>query len=169
MHYLHKVLVYIPDVDYEGKVSDDEIRKFAEEDTENYHGKAFDWRETDSAGRWSDMYPGNVIRAADDVDRFLKEIESARSNQKDTIKMYLNTLGEDFREIKIKELYEKDDPGEMNLFGLLFIVRILTGEYTCDSFFYDTSQGTAKICDHTIENIKAHPENWAMCFFDYHN
>lgn len=61
MHYLHRILVYLPDVISEEKMKEKElletIRLYADAETECFYQRAFDWRETDSAGCWSDMYP----------------------------------------------------------------------------------------------------------------
>lgn len=169
MHYLHKILVHIPDIGVEGNVSGDDIRIYAENQTENYYGTAFDWRETGSAGRWSDEYPENVIRAENNIDRFLGEIEEAKESQDRTVNMFLDAMSDEIRNMKIGEIFSRKSVNMMDCFGLLFVARILAGEYYADSYFYDTHQLTAKILDHTLEDIKAHPENWAMCFFDYHN
>lgn len=169
MHYLHKILVHIPDVKPEGKVTEDEIRSYAEKETEDYYGKVFDWRVTNCAGRWSGEYPENVILASDDIERFLSEIEEARQNQADTAAMLLSTISDEVKELKIKELCDCEKLNTLDRFAMLFVSRIIAGEYSCDSYYYDISNYTSKILDETLKNIKAHPENWAMCFFDCHN
>lgn len=55
MHYLHKILVYIPDaVSAEAEMTKEEkmdaVRSYADEQTADYYGSVFDWRETDCAG-----------------------------------------------------------------------------------------------------------------------
>lgn len=83
MHYLHKILVYIPDALADADNCDlDEtisaVRAYADSETEPYYGQAFDWRETETAGRWRNVYPENVLLAADDVDYFVEELENAK-------------------------------------------------------------------------------------------
>lgn len=84
MHYLHKILVHIPDVDDEGENKEEIkelIRSKAEDVTENYADQTFDWRETESAGRWKGEYPEQVYIAADNLDWFLKELEEVLISQ----------------------------------------------------------------------------------------
>ena len=88
MHYLHKILVYIPDAvtdrdNYERSELIDAIRTHAENTTEEFYQSVFDWRETDSAGSWSDEYPVNVLLAQDDVEQFIRELFGARNSQFD--------------------------------------------------------------------------------------
>ena len=59
MHVLNKVLVYKEEgfdfnVPEEERIS--EARSIAENETEDYWGPVYDWRETANAGRWSDEY-----------------------------------------------------------------------------------------------------------------
>ena len=77
MHYLHKILVFIPYViESCGEISNksdlmNEIRVYAECETEPYYTMAFDWRETQTAGRWENEYPENVLLAEDNTSRNL--------------------------------------------------------------------------------------------------
>ena len=73
MHVLNKVLVYKEEgfdfnVPEEERIS--EARSIAENETEDYCGPVYDWRETENAGRWSDEYPKQVYFAQDDIDWF---------------------------------------------------------------------------------------------------
>lgn len=108
MHYLHKILVYIPDVvsdrrDYEKTELLEAIRNHAENQTESYYEQAFDWRETGCAGRWSTEYPTNVLLAEDNPTRFVSELSAAMEEQQNEIRCCLaqleNTVGTDLKEI----------------------------------------------------------------------
>ena len=85
MHVLNKVLVYKEegfDFSVPEKERIDEARSIAENETEDYCGPVYDWRETENAGRWSDEYPKQVYFAQDDIDWFIAEINEAVSSQK---------------------------------------------------------------------------------------
>ena len=75
----------------------------AENTTEEFYQSVFDWRETDSAGSWSDEYPVNVLLAQDDVEQFIRELFGARNSQFDEIQYSLeqleNTVGTDLKRI----------------------------------------------------------------------
>ena len=94
MHFLHKILVRIPDAVadrelYENDELIDAVRNYAENETESYYGQAYDWRETDSAGRWSARYPVNVLFADEDLDSFVHELEEAIQNQRQELQFCL--------------------------------------------------------------------------------
>ena len=93
MHYLHKILVHISDVEvHEKNELIDAVRRYAENETEDAYGQAYDWRETDCAGRWSSEYPINVLFASDDVKRFVKELKDTMEVQKSEIQSCLAQL-----------------------------------------------------------------------------
>lgn len=183
MHYLHKILVYIPDVDKEYKKSNraeliDEIRSHAEDRTESYYEQAYDWRETDTAGRWEDIYPNNVILASDDVDGFVKELEECLLSQKreidDGYAQIKNTVGTDLTHIidgiwNMKH-YSDQSGGfsSMTAYYLHHIADLLHGDYNYDSMFYNTHDYTGRIYPIDIDDVKKSPEEWALVMFDYH-
>lgn len=183
MHYLHKILVYIPDAvfvrrDLEKADLIESIRTYAENETESYSDQAFDWRETDCAGRWSTEYPTNVLLAEDDSTRFVNELSTAMEEQQNEIQCCLaqleNTVGIDLKQV-VKRLldkksYEDSVCGEdaMTQYYLHCIAAHLHGEYRCDSYFYNTHDYTARIYPADIEAVKSEPHNWALVMFDYH-
>ena len=108
MHYLHKILVYIPDVVSDRRGCEktellEAIRNHAENQTESYYEQAFDWRETGCAGRWSTEYPTNVLLAEDDSTRFVNELSTAMEEQQNEIQCCLaqleNTVGTDLKQV----------------------------------------------------------------------
>lgn len=167
MHCLHKILVKIePDPDDREYVID-HARNVAEQVTECFENDVFDWRETDTAGRWSDDYPINVLLAVDDVDKFVKEIEECRKFQRDAMDMHLRAMapyGYDLQKIVSDAKGSASRPA----WDILEIAKLLYGEYMFDSYFYDTYRYTPRIYDSTIDEIKHEPENWALVMFDYH-
>ena len=53
---------------------------------------AFDWRETDNAGRWKAQYPVNVLFAKDNLEQFIQELIAVREYQHQEIQYTLNEL-----------------------------------------------------------------------------
>lgn len=128
MHYLHKILVYIPDALADADNCDlDEtisaVRAYADSETEPYYGQAFDWRETETAGRWRNVYPENVLLAADDVDYFVEELENAKRNQCNEIDCCLaelkRTVGINLEEIINGILIRGSYEEELNGFNFM--------------------------------------------------
>lgn len=182
MHALHRILVHIPDLDVEGlskRELREAIRSKAECDTEDYYGQAFDWRETDSAGRWSDEFKKQVYIAADNIDWFIDQLERTLAIQKGEIDNSLAQIvapcGIDLKQIvnglwSIDEMYDKKSPGfnSYTAYYLSKIGKLLHGEYTFDSQFFNTSAYTARLYKSDIDQVKADPKNWALVMFDYH-
>ena len=80
MHILHRILVHLPgDVPAsEGESRGeylDRIRFYAETETEDFHEIAFDWRETATAGSWSDEHPENVLLGSENREKLLRELK----------------------------------------------------------------------------------------------
>lgn len=183
MHYLHKILVYIPDVTsdrdgYEKAELADDIRRYAENETESFCEQAFDWRETATAGRWEYDYLKNVLFAEDDLERFVSELTTVVENQKDELQCCLaqlkDTVGTDLEEIakKIFSQNAYDDCRNgvtfMTSYYLHCAAAYLHGEYRCSSYFYNVHDYTARLYPADIEAVKSEPQNWALVMFDYH-
>lgn len=184
MHYLHKILVHMPSAEIEYKDTDrDElvynVRSYAEDETESYYEKAFDWRETSTAGRWSDEYPENVLFAAEDIERFIDELKDCVSSQKREVYTGLSrikdTVGTDLNRIVDGLLSmdsyndSKDGFNHMTSYYLLDVSSKLYGVYECDSFFYNTCDYTSRIYSSDFDRIRENPDEWALAMFDYHN
>lgn len=185
MHYLHKILVYIPDAVSAGaemtrEEKMDAVRRYADEQTADYYGSVFDWRETDCAGRWKSEFPKNVIFAADDLDGFITQVELAIDGQKTEIEMCLRFLKEknptDLEglikgELARKSQFEETTDGftMMTSYYLYAIASLLHGEYRSDSYIFNLQNYTARIFPEDIDGIRQAPDNWAMVMFDCHN
>lgn len=184
MHFLHKILVHIPDAvedreQYESQDLIDAIRRYAESETEPFFGQAYDWRETYTAGRWIDSYPVNVMFADDDLDSFVHELESAMQSQRQEMQFCLkkvkSSVGTDLESIaaglaeRKQEWRAESGFNNLTAFYLYCVAAHLYGEYHCDSYFYNTSECTAFICLDDIEAVKSEPSEWALVIFDYHN
>lgn len=183
MHFLHKILVKISDAvadreRYENDELVDTVRRYAENGTDSFYERAYDWRETESAGRWAAEYPVNVLFADDDLDSFIHELEEAMDNQRYELNYALrtikNSVGTDLEKIveglagRKRALNGEDGFNNMTAFYLHCVAAHLYGEYRCDSCFYNTSEWTAFICAEDIESVKADPSDWALVMFDYH-
>ena len=183
MHYLHRVLVHLPSAGLDYKKNDrDElihaVRSHAETETENYYGQAYDWRETSTAGRWSSVYPENVIFAADDLDRFIEELDDCLAAQNREVYSNLSrlneTVGTDLGKIVDGVLAledysdNKDGFDFMTPFYLHEISSRLHGDYGCDSMFYNTCAYTARLFRSDLDKVREKPEEWALVAFDYH-
>lgn len=182
MHYLHKILVNVAELKrQEGhRPSKEEVRYFAESSTENYYNQAFDWRETDSAGRWKTEYPKQVYFAAKDIEWFKKELNEVIAIQKNNIDSAVAqlraTCGTDLDKIieslwQFNDVYDKRDDGAngMTAYYLSKVAQILHGDYKADSCFYNTATYSARLYPSDIEEVIKEPQNWALVMFDYHD
>ena len=168
MQYLHKILV---DTKHNDLTDIDEIRGFAETETEQYFNKVFDWRQTDTAGRWAEEYPINVIMGKDNAQKLIEEVEEAAKWQNEKIEYCLEqiktfnveTLDEVANKIK------KEEKFSLLPFYLKQLASMLYGEYIDESNFYDTENMDTRVTNELLEAIKAHPEEFALVFFDCHN
>lgn len=185
MHYLHRILVHIPSVTNSSTETMcrtellDNIRSYADHETEDYYQFAFDWRETDSAGRWSSEYPENVILAEDDVENFIQELllvmEARNSEIQKCLAQLKNSVGTDLEKI-IQGLQERKGLVDskngfdcMTPYYLYCIAAHLHGNYRCDSYFYNTHEYSSCLFQDDIDKIKENPKDWALVMFDYHN
>ena len=96
MHYLHKILVRIDNAICDKQLDRaeliEEVRFYAERQTDGYEDIVFDWRETEDAGSWKEMYPQQVYFAEDDLDWFLNELEKVTKYQDSEIKWLITSL-----------------------------------------------------------------------------
>lgn len=183
MHSLHKILVHIPDILFNSATGSKEdlinrVRSYAAEQTFDYYMTVFDWRETESAGRWESQYPINVLFAKDNIEGFIHELIAVRKYQHQEIRSLLNELSEkigtDLRQITC-EIEKMNSPHEtsktvdlMTTFYLSHIVSLLQGKYIFDSCFYNIIDNTSRVYPQDIDTIKKSPEDWALVLFDYH-
>lgn len=168
MHYLHKILV---DTKHNDLPDIDDIRDFAETETEQYFHKVFDWRETDTAGRWAEEYPINVIRGIDNAQKLIEEVEEVAKWQNEKIEYYIEQI-KTFNVETLDEVVDKTKKEEkfsLLPFYLKQLASILYGEYIDESNFYDTENMDARVTNELLEAVKAHLEEFALVFFDCHN
>ena len=171
MHYLHRILVYIPDICSVGKnypgATKQQIRSYAKYQTECFDGHAFDWRETMTAGRWGYEYPENVLLAADNPERFQKELQTAQSFQQEAMNQALKYL-EDNDYLDLKKLAAavmedaQDSPStqhslSMAAYYLGCFADLIKGTYFYNSFFYDTHRNTSRLNKQVFERSRQIP------------
>lgn len=184
MHYLHKILVHIPDaIDVVEETPREEIlsavTSYARNETERFYEKAYDWREDDSAGGWVEEYPQQAYLASEDLEWFIKELENVLHTQKAEITFALDhlkdTVGTDLLQI-VSKLWSRDvrsDASSLNTtampaYHLRVLAELLYGEYRCDSCFYNTTENTARLFQRDLDEIRQNPSEWALVMFDYH-
>lgn len=184
MHFLHKILVHVPSaITMDEETSREEVleavTRRARDETESFYEQAYDWREDDSAGRWSDEYPQQAYLASEDLEWFMKELNDIQIGQKfeinTALQMLRESVGTDLTVI-VPQLWDRDgknyDPEkgvtEMSAYYLRVLAQLLYGEYRCDSCFYNTQTYTARLYPSDLNEIKEHPEDWALVMFDYH-
>lgn len=182
MHYLHRILVNVAKLkEQEGhKPGKEDIRYYAESITEDYYRQAFDWRETESAGRWQAEYPKQVYFASKDIEWFVNELKEVITIQKDNIDFAMEqlraTCGTDLDKI-IESLWrfndgfdnQEDGTNDMIAYYLNKIAHTLHGNYEADSCFYNSDTYSARLYQSDIDEVIKKPQNWALVMFDYHN
>lgn len=161
MHTLHKILVWVPEVKISDRATREErecaIWQFAEEVTECY----------------GDLVFSNVIFAADDVERFVAELQEVNLLQEEKLNGSLARLkelaGNNLCKIvdKARDEYcsDKDDI----TYHLNCVASVLDGKYTEHSFYYDTMRCTSRVLPRVFDQVKEDPDEWALVMFDYHN
>ena len=165
MHALHRILVRLNTTNDETDEMVREARRIAEERTEAFADNVFDWRETDTAGRWADEYEPNVILGKDNLDRLLQEIKEAEEDQKGEMELLKDSLHFQTIDQMFNDYYQH--PG--SVWQLNQLAKLLCGEYTFDSCYFDTDAYNARITSETYTKIKKNPSEWALVFFDYHD
>ena len=167
MHALHRILVYLPDlVTGEEKTAKD-VRDFAVDQTNSYGDKAFDWRETESAGRWSSVYPDNVIFGRDSGLKIIKELVDTREGVDKDIQRYIKYLYEETSTYNIADMISSN-MSPKGRYYLRMLGLLNYGEYVFNSMFYNTRDYDSLITDKLIDEVKEHPEDWAVVLFDCH-
>lgn len=167
MHALHRILVYLPDIGLGGDATIDDVRRHAVDETEQFYNHVFDWRETDSAGRWSGGYPENVIFGRDSTLKIIKELVDLSEVIGNEIKRCVKCLYKETSTYDISKIVSSKTSG-MGKYYLQKIGSLYYGEYTFDSMFYNTRDCDSLITDALIDEIKENPRDWAVVLFDYH-
>ena len=157
MHYVHKILIKTDSKDK------DEIRDQAVEETEQFWNTVYDWRETDTAGRWSDEYPDNVILGSENLDALIKAIENSKQSQDAEKEWYYRNL----KSTDLKDIEKSED--HMDKFYLLQLAKLIYGEYDSDSYFYNCYEGSSTIDDNLFQWIRDNADSVALVIMDIHN
>ena len=176
MHALHKILVRIDGdgIHETDGMSREEImdnaRDSAASATEDFT-QVYDWRETETAGRWENAYPRNVIFSADDIDSFINEIMDCKKEQDAEIEVCAKRIRESIGCMDLNQIIDRNMDEVRNhslLFELKLIAELLAGDYVFDSMFFDADFYTAKITKGTIDKVRKNPDDWALVMFDCH-
>lgn len=170
MHDLHRILVHIDEDNslnlYLGNKEElmHKIRRYAVNMTEDFKD-AYDWRETDSAGRYSSHYPVNVLLGADDPEVLRSELQIACEKQKREIDAHVQELCAGGSS-DLKELI--DPQNEAQAWHFAALGDLIGGRYTFDTAFFNTHTCNARVTQKTIDEVMEHPEEWAIVLFDCH-
>ena len=154
MHATHVILI---NLEYTELNQESEIISYAESVTEDYQHDVFDWRTVQ-----------DVIIGSNKPDKLLNLLEQCRDAQQQQITQCLkvldNNLGDSLSQIV--SILSND-----NTFTLEFneLAKLLAGEYTFESCFFDTEYCTSRIDKDTLQAVKEAPENYALVLFDCHN
>ena len=164
---MHRIFVKV----CESRNTAGDIRSFAESETEGFD-EAYDYRETDSAGGWSDEYPENVIFGREKPNVLIDELNEVKDEQERTLKYHIRELKKDFPTLNLHEIIDsvtaKCAASSFTAYHLKCIAEALSGDYTFDSCFYDTTTGYATVDDGVIKKVEERPSEWALVLFDYH-
>jgi len=169
MHILTGIIV--PAKDQNNNIlSDDEIRWAAEEALTPYEGDVWDWyANISSAGRWSEIYPRNVIRATDTD--FFDIVDHLNDAQKNEMEFYTGN-DEDGRRLKsISEYiseYKNNCTSSMQSFYLLQFAKLVYGAFTTESHIFDYEYGSSKITEKRISEYKSDKDYYAIVLVDIH-
>lgn len=167
MHILHKILVRLEPSNDSKEQLIRNARRTAENATSDFGDDVYDWRETDTAGRWGSEYAPNVLFAKDNLDRVLKEIEETETMQRSTMLHYRDQVKT--RGATIDDLFDTLYEHPACAWELKQLAKLLYGEYDFDSGFFDAEDYTARIDKYTYQKIKKNPSAWALVMFDYHS
>lgn len=168
MHALHRILVKLEDKNE----TIDEIRSFAKNETEDYYN-AYDWRETDTAGRWESEYPCNVILGRDEPDKIIDELLVVRDQQENILRHHVESLKKYCPSMNIEDIIKNSPRSSFGEGGLISyhlkcISGLLVGAYDFGSAFFNTEECDSIINDELINEIRKKPEDWAVVLFDCH-
>lgn len=182
MHLLHKLLVYIPDVvsapeSYTRENLINELRFYADINTEDFCPMVFYCRETENAGDWQTLYPTNVLLSKDNPSKFLQELTAIAEQQHKEIQSNLSHLkekiGTDLEKIISKIEKQKSGyrspkaPYRKTADCLYQLAALLSGTYMFHSCFYNLNDHTARLYPDVLTEIEKSPADWALVLFDY--
>ena len=157
MHYLHKILI-----ETDGETDKNCLREVALDRLEPYQNNVYDWLEYESAGRWADEYPDNVLLGCENVEALIEAIKESKETQDKEKEYCLQMLNTD----SIKEVMEATDT--MKHYYLYKLATIVEGAYNIDSYFYNSYDGDTIINDKLFEYIRENKDNLALVIVDVH-
>ena len=183
-HSIHAILVNIPYAAESANKNLSEMTKeemiidYATNETKRFCGPVFDYREL------LDDKP--VLFANENWDAFEEILLAIDNDQKNRAKFMLRYLKSEAESTDVSEIlstlllandrtasHESVDHDaweydflNQGAWALREIARLIHGDYTIDSCFYDTSRDTALVP--FIAKLKENPTDWALVQFDYH-
>lgn len=183
MHKLQRVLVRLSDVFLtpESRTREQLVegaRSYAKEMTEYYRGLVFDWRETETAGRWADEYPCNVIFAQDDTENFIATLKDCNEYRRAVINAHLINLkydvGTDLETIVAGSLAAENKKNGFDNYlrapnSLYGLAEMLYDRYNADAEIFNTAEpNITYVSEALLNEIEEKPTNFALVLFDMH-
>lgn len=120
----------------------------------------FDWAVTDTAGRWSDEYPDNVLVGDDVIKRLEKVAEYQKEREKE--------IAEQIRELSGGNICDPKDGGLLfwYLIGELSDRKLERFKSTCPEFVYlDEYSGNA---ESALTDVRKNPDDYFIVLVDAH-
>jgi hypothetical protein len=155
-------------------LSDDELRKearvLAESATEDYANRAFDWRHvfTDEEARGEGL-PGAVVLGRHESDRFQCLLDSwAEKPWRQAVALVRDAQGPVLDERWLTAAWNEEEECRYRTWCVFNALRLVCNDYTFDAGFFSAPDDSPKLSQETRAKIRAHPERFALVFFDYH-
>lgn len=126
----------------------------------NIGNGVFDWAVTDTAGRWADEYPDNVLVGDDVIKRLEKVAEYQKEREKE--------IPEQIRELSGGNICDPKDGGLLfwYLVGELSDRKLERFKSTCPEFIYlDEYSGNA---GSALAEVRKNPDDYFVVLVDAH-
>jgi hypothetical protein len=173
MHMTHAILVEFDPMDLEAR-SDDELREEAQEqaisETLAYTEIAFDGRRvlTDEEARREGL-PSAVVLGRNEADRFYRLLDRwADEPWQQAVALFRGAQGHVLDEQWLKDAWDGETDRRYRIRGAFKALRLAFDEYTFDAGFFSAPDGSLKLSKETRAAVQAHPERFALVFFDDH-
>jgi hypothetical protein len=158
MHTLHWIAV---EADNAEEALETVIANF--QDSE---GQWFDWFHEEIGGRWADqdwckIYQGKNIFIGLDRVKDNRKHEVERALEKIDISEFESQLNNYDGSDVVTSDYS------MNLWRITKMAKLLSGEWTCDSYFFDMVYGSGTISD-LLKRIESDPDKQFLVPIDFH-
>ena len=128
--------------------------------------KWWDWFDDELGGRWSDndwckIYQGKDIAIGLDHVKANRKTEVERAFEKIDLSEFESQLsGYDGEDVVTNDY-------SMNLWRIKKVAELLSGDWNCDSYFYDMDYGNGTMAD-LLKRIESNPDKQFLVPIDFH-